>query len=271
VGRAFDVLELLCKHPNGLRQTDISQALGIPKSSTHALVAVLVERRYLRKDAEKKLYFLGPMTNELGSAYLDNSDLEAAAMPVMNEIQRLTGEVVNLSVQEDCDVVLVARVHSTFPLRVVPRIGAKTPAHVSASGKAILATLDDATLESLYAGRKPARPTPRAIGSLEVLRTVLSDVRATGIAYDEEESQDGITAVASAIRGAEGDAIGSLSIVLPAHRMDETLRERYARLVEMGSRIVSGEMGYGPALAEAGTIQDLERLWHGAETESSSD
>jgi DNA-binding IclR family transcriptional regulator len=208
------------------------------------------------------------MTNQLGSAYLDNSHLEVAAMPVMNEIQKLTGEVVNLSVLEDCDVVLVARVHSTFPLRVVPRIGAKTPAHVSAAGKAILASLDDAALESLYAGREPDCPTPRAIGSFEALREALSDVRATGVAYDEEESQDGIMAVGSAIYGADGTAVGGLSIVLPAHRMNGGLRGRYARLVQMGSRIVSGEMGYGPALEETGMAEDLERLWHASDTAS---
>jgi DNA-binding IclR family transcriptional regulator len=261
VGRAFDLLELLCEFPEGLRQKQISDKLNIPKSSTHSLVKFMVERQYLREQADAQTYALGPMTHRLGSAFLDGSQLELAAMPVMSEIQRLTGEVVNLSVLDDCDVVLVARKHSTFPLRVVPSIGARMPAHVSAAGKAILATLDEAELERRFGGREPECPTPRSISTYDELKAALVRVRAVGVAFDLEESHDGITAVGSAVRGPSGDALGGLSIVLPAHRMSADMRPRYADLVRQGSVLISRAMGHEPTIGQGQTLGDLATLW----------
>jgi DNA-binding IclR family transcriptional regulator len=222
----------------------------------------MVKRQYLRLDPQRKLYFLGVMTYRLGSAYADRNELEEVARPVMNEIQRLTGEVVNLSVMQDSAVVLVGRINSSFPLRVVPNLGAQTPAYASAAGKAMLAYRDEAALAQMFAERAFERLTRHTLPTLEALQAALVPVRASGVAFDDEESHEGIAAVGTAILGASGEPVGGLSIVLPAPRLvDVAKRERLAGLVWLGGRLISQTQGYLPAIQENHSHEHLSRNW----------
>lgn len=180
----------------------------------------------------------------------------------MGVIQRLTGEVVNLSVLEKREVVLIGRIHSTHPLRFVPRLGARVAAHVSAAGKAILATMEPEAVAKLYAGYRFECPGPKAICSLTELQTELEAIRAADVANDDEESHEGIFAVGSAIRGASSETLGALSIVLPVFRAETGRRSRLAAVLAMGSRLVSHACGYPPAIQKKYTLIQLSRLWN---------
>jgi IclR family transcriptional regulator, KDG regulon repressor len=261
VGRVFDVLELLCQNPGGLTQREITEALSIPKSSLSGLINEMTERRYVHLDPERRLYFLGVMTYHLGTAYSDSNELDVVARPAMAEIQRLTGEVVNLAVLEGRDVVLIGRIHSTHPLRFVPRLGARVAAHVSAAGKAVLATMEPEAVARLYAGHEFECPGPNAKCSLEALQAELEHVRAAGVAFDDEESHEGIFAIGSAVLGASSETLGALSVVLPQSRADPSRRLRLAAVVAMGSWLVSQACGFTPAIQKKYTMAQLARLW----------
>lgn len=103
--------------------------------------------------------------------------------------------------------------------RVFPRL----PLHVTASGKAWLASLtNEAALKLVLAAGfgAPKDYGPNAVRSASKL---LGDLRATrerGYGLAREEAEPGVSAIAVLVQQEEGAVKGALAIVAPAVRMD---------------------------------------------------
>jgi DNA-binding IclR family transcriptional regulator len=93
--------------------------------------------------------------------------------------------------------------------------------HATANGKAFLATLDDAAALVLArrGGFGSVRPTPRTLSDEAALLADLAGVRRCGYGLAQEEAELGVTAVAVAIRGHDGAALGTLSVAGPSMRL----------------------------------------------------
>jgi DNA-binding IclR family transcriptional regulator len=97
------------------------------------------------------------------------------------------------------------------------------PLHASASGKVLLATLQEESLLSLY----PDEELPYAALATLKTRTELIQqilmVRDTGFALNNNELAHGVVAIACPIPDNNGSVIGALSIAGPANRFDPQL------------------------------------------------
>jgi DNA-binding IclR family transcriptional regulator len=72
------------------------------------------------------------------------------------------------------------------------RVGMRLPAAFTATGKAMLSTLADADVDSLY-GKKPLEGlTPRSVRSLPALKRQLREVRRLGYSIDDGETREGM-------------------------------------------------------------------------------
>src|SRR5690606_16050175 len=90
------------------------------------------------------------------------------------------------------------------------RVGGRLPAHATGVGKVMLAHSDPALVREYLKGDL-TRVSPRTISSPAVLLRELQQVRSTGVAFDREESGNGIVCVASAVIGHQG-VVGGLSL-----------------------------------------------------------
>ncbi|MEP6630747.1 MAG: helix-turn-helix domain-containing protein, partial [Lapillicoccus sp.] len=66
---ALDVLGLLSRHTEPLPAAEVARRLGLPRSTTYHLLAVLQEHGYVTHLPEERRYGLGVAAYELGSAY----------------------------------------------------------------------------------------------------------------------------------------------------------------------------------------------------------
>ena len=60
VQRAFQVLETLASTPGGLRLHDLSDLVGLHKSTVFRLVRTLVDLGYVEQAGERDIYALSP-------------------------------------------------------------------------------------------------------------------------------------------------------------------------------------------------------------------
>jgi DNA-binding IclR family transcriptional regulator len=92
-----------------------------------------------------------------------------------------------------------------------------------------------------YAARTGlAGHTRNSITELGKLERELSQVRATGIARDDEELELGVRCIAAGIHDDQGRLIAGLSISAPTDRLDEGWVER----VRSTARQISDALGY---------------------------
>lgn len=249
VARTMQVLEVLGKYPEGLSLADLSRELGAPKSSLFPIVHTLEAEGYVSRTGRGP-YRLGLRTFEVGYAYLEHNDLFRSFNAVARHLVEETGETVQMAVLEGTEIVYVAKHEGVRPVRLVSAVGKRVPAHCTALGKALLATLPDGEVERRYGSDPLPAMTPRSITTRRGLLIDLAGVRRRGYAIDREESMEGIACVAAAVRDPRGQ-VAAVSISVPLFRLGEGGPASLAPLVTRAAAEMSRQVGWRPGRGPA--------------------
>src|ERR671922_2436084 len=94
VEKAIDILFCFDSQHAQLRLTDISERLGLHKSTTHRLLSLLKKKRLIMADATSQLYSLGPGVVELAWLLLRQQDLRTVCHPHLERLRQVTNETV---------------------------------------------------------------------------------------------------------------------------------------------------------------------------------
>ncbi|WP_433510029.1 IclR family transcriptional regulator [Nonomuraea sp. CA-143628] len=226
---ALRVLEEVAdRQPVGVGE--LSRALGLPKSSVQRSLRTLHEAEWIRPAAGEVTRWQ-VTTKALHVGRRAELGLRDVALPVMEELRQRTGETVHLMVPEGDAVVLIERLETDKPLRIVLPLGIRLPLHASANGKAVLAHRTGPL------GELPSY-TGTTITDPGALLAELEGVRARGYADNRGEWRSDIAAVAAAVLGPDGPIAG-LSVSTPASRMPDALRAEYGKLVTEAARTLT--------------------------------
>ena len=247
IARATNVLRHLAGGPDGLSIAQLAGSLGLPRSTTHRIVQALTKEGLAREISSGR-YVLGPELMSL--AFAGHRGLRSQLSPHVQQLSTQLGETVDLAVLSDADVLFIDQHVSRQTLQVASQVGARFPAHCTASGKALLATLPRWRVERLLPWALPPL-TPRTITSRRAMLEELDRIGRSGVAYDFEEHSPGIIAVAVAITDHCGET-AALSVVVPSARYREREDLEEALLGEW--RDIQSELGH-PEVSVAGQAQ----------------
>ncbi|UUZ62601.1 IclR family transcriptional regulator [Polaromonas sp. P1-6] len=160
VERTLDILTLLADHPNGLPVSDISRRLALPKSAVHRLLSILVQRGLVVQDEYSQRYRMTVKLAAIGFRFLAASGITEICQPSLDRLAARTGELVRLALVENAALIWIARAQGSLSgLRYDPDMGQAVVLHATATGKAWLATLDEAQAVALVKARGFVVPT----------------------------------------------------------------------------------------------------------------
>lgn len=236
VDRAIRVLTAL-QGARRLSLSELSARLELAPSTTHGIVRTLVEHGMVVQERGSSRYQLGPAVLRLGNVYLDTLELRSKASPWAEDLARRTGLAVRTGVLLLDDVVIIHHEPRPDRTRQMPEVGIVIPAHASALGKAMLA-FDTDQAERILADGELRSMTGETITSPEDLRRQLAEVRATGIAREQDEAVLGEGAVASPVFDSWGDAVGAVGVVMSGAAETDP-----SDLVRETARALSRELG----------------------------
>jgi IclR family transcriptional regulator, KDG regulon repressor len=247
VNRAIDILELFLAQQT-LSAPEVTQRLGLPRTTVHELLTTLTERRYLVPVSDQPTrYRLGIRLFQLGGAFAEQLDLATEAREAAREVAESCDETVHVAVLDGTDVVYIAKVDSTHPVRMVSAVGRRVAAHCTGVGKVLLSALSPEALDARYPrGASLPVMTPHSIATPAALRAHLAEVRARGFAYDECESNEAVNCVAAPVYDDSGTMVAAMSISVPALRWNDQVRTKWAELVRRGADSLSQRLGYQP-------------------------
>ena len=200
---------------------ELTERTGLPKSTVHRMVDQLVTIGWIERDVAG--YRIGMRLFEIGGLASRRSRLSDLAYPHLHALSVATGLAVQMAILDGTDVVYLERIPMRG-LRLPTRQGGRQPAYCTALGKAMLAFDPDAASEAL-AEELPER-TSRTLTAPRDLEIELERIAETGLAFDHQESYEGLACVAAPLRGS-GRAIGAVSVTGPVARID--LHGRAAR------------------------------------------
>lgn len=234
--KAHQVLELIAAEPHQLKLIDLSKRLDINKSSMFSLLHTMEELRWAVRD-KGDTYALGSFFGPIGSAYIRQYDLIAEFHREAAITKNRIGETIQLAKLEGNQVLYLAKEEAPSPVRLASDPGMKLPAHGTALGKAMLATMTDEEVRGLYSEESISTTTPYTIQTRTALMEQLASVREAGYALDLQEAVIGFSCVAAAIYGASGDVVGAVSCSMPQHQWENKQELAQKEICDLAQRL----------------------------------
>ncbi|GLW11114.1 IclR family transcriptional regulator [Microtetraspora sp. NBRC 13810] len=219
VDKAMLIL-LMIRDRGEVRVTDVSDELGVARSTAHRLLLTLAHRGFVAQDRVSRAYRAGRVVVEIGLSAVGELDVRRKARRHMERLAAELHETVNLIVLEGNGSRFIDGVEGDRPLRVSSRTGTLLPAHSTSGGKVLLAELADEEALALFPDGL-TRVTDRTITDPDALSAELRSVRDLGYGVNHEESAAGLDAVAVCVRDHMGRALAALAVSLPHQRMTQ--------------------------------------------------
>ena len=240
--RAMGLLDALAAQPDPVTLKELAHTTGLHPSTAHRILNDLVVGRYVER-VDNGLYQLGMRLLELGSLVKCRLNVREAALGAMRALHKLTGQTVNLSVQQGDEILYIERAWSERSgMQVVRAIGGRAPLHLTSTGKLFLSTADSRQVRAYAERTGLVGNTRNSLTDLERLEQELALVRRNGYARDNEELELGVRCIAAGIYDDTGRLVAGLSISAPADRMQD---EWITALVRTAAEI-SEALGYEP-------------------------
>lgn len=234
------ILEMLVEMQEG-GVTDISERVGMHKSTTYRFLNSLVELGYARKQEHSDRYRPTLRIFELGSMVLDGIGVWDRIDSRLEQLARDTEETIHFAVLDKDRMVYLRKIESTKTLRVsmASRVGHTAPLHCTGVGKCLLA-FSSSQVRDRVLENNPLTPfTDKTITDRARLCEELEGIRCSGFAVDDEEHRDGVRCVAAPVLTPDGSAIASISISAPTVRLSDEEIDRYARTIKELARTIS--------------------------------
>jgi DNA-binding IclR family transcriptional regulator len=243
LGRAFAILEEIARHREGIGLADLSKVVGLHNSTTFHLAKTMVSLGYIRQEKETKRYRIGLPLFALAASALDEIEMVNIATPVLEELSRQTGESSHFAVRMGDAVVVIARTSGPGAFQLTDRVGVVRPAHCTALGKVILASLRDDQLKR-FLERVDLNPsTKNSITEVPALLREIAEVRRTGIAFDEGEFNLEVRCIAVPAKDFTGRIVGAIGISGPIWRQSQQALQGKAKTVQAAGARLSAAFG----------------------------
>jgi DNA-binding IclR family transcriptional regulator len=240
IERATRLLDALASERDPVPLKRLAAATGLHPSTTHRILNDLVAARYVDR-VDNGIYQLGMRLLELGSLVRGRLNVREAAIDAMQALHKLTGQTVNLSIQQGDEIVYVDRAWSERSgMQVVRAIGGRAPLHLTSTGKLFLSVADARQVRAYVTRTGLAGNTRNSITDFDSLDRELALVRRLGYARDNEELEMGVRCIAAGIRDDTGRLVAGLSISAPAERLQDGWIQQ---LVET-AQTISGALGF---------------------------
>lgn len=240
--RALRVLAFLGTQPDPVPIGRIATAVGLPRSTAYHLLRAMTDEGFVTHIEEESRYCLGIAAFEVGSGYTRQQPLQRLAQRHLVALVDRVGQSAHLTVLHGRDVLYVLEERAPGKPSLVTAVGVRLPAHLTASGRAMLAALPAAQLRALYPGKEVfVDRTGLGPTSPSALKRLLAQTRQQGHASEDGEVTPGFASVAVPVLDHNDLPVAGLAVTYDDHTAVDV--ERLVREVSAAARTVSRRIG----------------------------
>jgi len=226
VDNALLLLEAMSESDKELHLTQLSNRVGLSKSTVYRLLVTFQRRGYVEQEYGSHRYRLGISAFEVGQKCLSKMALLDKARQIMDQLARQTQESVYLAVRKDEEILLIGLADTPQQVKVVSLLGRRFPMKGTAAGL-------------VFAAFSQGGP------STVVCFKGLSEIRTHGVALVENDIAQGIVSLAAPVFDCNSRIQGALVIITPDFRLNtEQLRSQQTSLLLAAAESISSRLGY---------------------------
>lgn len=240
VDRAMAILRLLGSAEGDMTLNDFVREMGLHKSTVHRLLASLQEAGLVQRDASTARYQLGLELIALSGNVLGRIEVLRIADPHARRLADLTQETVNIGIRHKNDILNIEQVPGPNLLRSFDWLGKRSPLHVGAAAKALLAHLSD---DEIHAYLRDVEASDAAF-DVDALREEIEQIRISGFAVNRGQLDPSVFALGAPIFRAGGEAIASISVAGYRTSIEGDRFEELASSVRNSAQDISRQLGH---------------------------
>lgn len=236
--RIFHTIEQLAQSgPMGLQ--DLSNELGLNKSTVHRILNSLICMDYVRQDPETSKYSLSFKFCKISNQILSQNSMVDIARPYIKQLASASGETVHLVQIDGIHAVYIDKVESPVnSVRLVSMVGKSIPLYCSGVGKAMLADMPDEKIEAIWKQSEIRKMTEYTITDFSQFQNVIQEIRREGYSLDNEENEPGVRCIAVSLKNFQGKPSYAISISAPKNRMaDRRIQELKSLILDTKEKI----------------------------------
>jgi len=252
IGKAIKVFETIqiAKKPMSIKE--ISDSVGLNKSSIHHHIKTLTEFGYLQQDLDTRKYDIGLNLVRVGQAYLQRLDVRERGHLFLEELSKELNQTVHMLVLDNNEAVYVDKVdvnHNPGALKCSSFIGLRTDIYSTASGKVLLSNLERGSLDGILENLQLLPITSHTLTSINKFEEELVLTKERGYGLDLQEHSLGLQCIAVPVINLHSQCVAAISVSCPITTISKEMLENEVleKLKITGSKI-SLAMGYIPTV-----------------------
>ena len=243
LGRAFDILEALSRENAPMTLSEISEAVGLSKSTVHRILTAMLDRSFVAK-TDAGSYTIGFKIIELASTHINNLELLTEAAPFLDKITRELDLTAHLGILDGPDVVYLEKLDGHPNSQMYTRVGHRSPGFCSSIGKCLMAGMSSEELGEVLDLCDFKRYTKNTITDRRELIRHLRQVRLQGWAMDDEEFEEGHRCIGATIYDYRGLPVAAISASVSAGVLTDEMLDKTIERVKLWASQLSRQIGY---------------------------
>ena len=245
VEKCFRLLNFIYISNQSLTLEEFVKLSGYKKTSCFRLLKTMVKVEILEQDHKNKTYQFGLNLVSIGLSAIKNMSLLKISSPILQKLRNETGETVNLSILNGTEILFIERLMSNHIVNLNRNVGDRLSVHCASMGKVILAFMDESITENILNKLNFEAMTKNTFTNLGSFKNELKKIKQKGYAYNNEELEMGLRAVAAPIFNHTGEVIAAINLAWTTarHPSKKSFQKFTPKILEAAKRI-SFLMGY---------------------------
>jgi IclR family pca regulon transcriptional regulator len=245
LARGLALLQLFTRRKPAQTLAELAAGLGLSRSAAYRLVYTLEKEVFIAREPHGRHYRLTAKVLGLGFDYLNARAIPEIAEPVLRSLSDTTSAAAYVVTLDGWHAVYMARVVPAAALVSNLPVGARLPAHVTASGRVLLACQDPERLRDIYKLFKRDCRVVAPPASLEQLLVQAAQDKKRGYVYHRSILNPGVVSCACPVRDKTGAATTAITVIGPEQLMTALGGEKAIkpRIID-AAMAISRKLGY---------------------------
>lgn len=228
-----------------MTMVDIAEVTGLNKSTVQRSIFTLESLGYVAKDADTKRFKLTPKSLDLGTGYLQTSELVGRSNPYLHELNRAVEESCNLLEPCEFDMLYVSRFPSHKQISIHVPVGRHLPMYCTSAGRAYLSALPYDEVDRILRASDRVAYTPATITDIDKLHQAIEQARIDGYALACEEIYPGDMNIAVPVVNGNGHPLGAINVGAPSSRwsVDDIRKELAPKILNTARSVSAASRG----------------------------
>ena len=243
VHRVTRLLTSVVDHPNESAGA-LAVRVGLPRSTTHRLLALLRDGGFV-DDGVDGGYTAGAELFRLAGRLIADVPYQRLAQPLLQALTARFDEtaLLTLLARGPLKMFYGAAAAPADPMRYDMELNRLESLAWGATGRSLLAWLDDAEIDAVVARNEPAPVGGRPLEPAELIRS-LRAIRSDGYAMTHSHRTRQAIGIAVPFFAADGEVVGNVALLVPSFRFDEARLPAIVEALRDGADRMSRVLGH---------------------------